>query len=88
MGDLSRRTTIPGTAYFSLADPEPWFKVTPDGWYRVGWKRYGEWRDPPVPWTECEQINPGSQTNPLRLMIREGRATVYINGRRGHLKGR
>ncbi len=36
------------------------FKVTPDGWYIVSWKRYGEWRDSPAPWTECEQINPGS----------------------------
>jgi len=57
-----------------------YFKVTPDGWYRVGWKRYGEWRDSPVPWTECEEIHPGSQTNVLRVMVREGRITLYING--------
>ena len=56
------------------------FKVTPDGWYMVAWKRYGEWRDSPVPWTECEQINPGPQRNTLRVMVREGKVTLYING--------
>lgn len=56
------------------------FKVTPDGWYISSWKRNGNWQNAPVPWTECEQINPGPQTNTLRVMVREGRVTLYING--------
>jgi len=58
-----------------------YFKVTPDGWYRIGWKRNGDWQDSPVPWTQCEDIYPGAQINTLWVMARGGRATVYINGK-------
>ena len=58
-----------------------YFKVTPDGWYRVGWKRNGDWQDSPVPWTPCGDIYLGAQTNILRIMARGDRATLFINGK-------
>ena len=57
-----------------------YFQVAVDGWYRVDWKRNGDWQNSPVPWTECSNIYLGDQTNVLRVMVREGRVTLYING--------
>ena len=55
-------------------------QVTVDGYYRVLWKKSGEWEPSPVPWTASSLVRREGEANEVAFVIADGTAALLLNG--------
>jgi len=56
------------------------FILSADGWYKVDLLMNGEWQPSPIDWAQNSRIRQGGEPNTLNVVVRDGRATLEVNG--------
>ncbi len=57
-----------------------WFHISLDGFYMVSYQRKNTWMDAAVGWTQSDDIRQGTSSNTLRVVVKDGEASLFING--------